>query len=57
MEKLSPEAHAIQLEKNYYQKLSVYYANLKKLGLEYEHLDYKNSLDFLLMTVQSLNKV
>lgn len=57
LEKLGPKAHAIQPEKNYYQNLSAYYTNLKKLGLEYEHLDYKNSLDFLLMTVQSLSKV
>lgn len=57
LEKLGPKAHAIQLEKNYYRNLSAYYANLKNLGLEYEHLDYENWLDFLLMTIQSLSKI
>ena len=55
LEKLGPKANSIQLEKNYYLNLKSYYNNIKKLGLEYEELDYKKSLDFLLMTVQSLN--
>lgn len=50
-EKLGESANAIQLEKNYWQKLNEYYNNIKKLGLEYGKLDYKKSLDFLLMTV------
>jgi Fic family protein len=56
LEKLGEKAYSIQLEKNYYQKLKDYYNNIKKLGLEYEELDYKKSLDFLLMTIQSLNE-
>lgn len=56
LEKLGEIANAIQLEKNYWQKLNEYYNNIKKLGLEYEELDYRKSLDFLLMTVQSLNQ-
>lgn len=55
IEKLGKKAHSIQLEKNYYKNLKEYYANIKKLGIEYEKLNYKNSLDFLLMTVQSLS--
>lgn len=55
LEKLGSKANSIQLEKNYYLNLKSYYNNIKKLGLEYEELDYKKSLDFLLMTVQSLN--
>jgi len=54
--KLGREAISIPLEKNYYQHLEVYYSNLKKLGLEYENLDYRKSLDFLLMTVSGLKK-
>ena len=54
--KIGEKANAIQLEKNYYTHLNDYYNNIKKLGLEYEELDYKKSLDFLLMTVQSLNE-
>ena len=56
LEKLGESANAIQLEKNYWQKLTEYYKNIRKLGLEYEELDYKKSLDFLLMTVESLNE-
>jgi Fic family protein len=56
-EKLGEKANSIQLEKNYYQKLKLYYSNIKKLGLEYEELDYKQSLDFLLMTINSLTEV
>ena len=56
LENLGEIANAIQLEKNYWQKLNEYYNNIKKLGLEYEELDYRKSLDFLLMTVLSLNE-
>lgn len=50
IEKVGQKATAIQLEKNYFLKINEYYSNLKKLGLEYEELDYSKSLDFLLMT-------
>ena len=56
IEKLRKKAYSIQLEKNYYLNLTDYYLNLKKLGLEYDNLDYKKSLDFLLMTAKSLNE-
>ena len=56
LEKLGEKANSIQLEKNYYKKLKDYYNNISKLGLEYEELDYQKSLDFLLMTVQSINE-
>ncbi|MBN1769189.1 MAG: Fic family protein [Prolixibacteraceae bacterium] len=49
--KIGEKASAVQLEKNYFTKINDYYSNLKKLGLEYEKLDYGKSLDFLLMTV------
>ena len=55
IKKIGDAAHSVQLEKNYYSNLNNYYSNLKKLGLEYETLDYSKSLDFLLMTVKSLN--
>ena len=54
LEKLGEKATSIQLEKNYYLKLNEYYTNIRKLGLEYEELDYSKSLDFLLMTVQGI---
>jgi len=54
IEKMGKDAISIQLEKNYYNNLKDYYSNLKKLGLEYEALDYSQSLDFLLMTIMSV---
>lgn len=51
IEKIGKKATTVQLEKNYYKKLKSYYANIRKIGLEYEELDYSKSLDFLLMTV------
>ena len=51
IEKIGEKAIAIQLEKNYCLKLKDYYSNIKKLGLEYEKLDFGKSMDFLIMTV------
>lgn len=54
LEKLGRNAVAIELEKNYYTNRKDYYGNIRKLGLEYRTLDYSKSLDFLLMTISSL---
>lgn len=54
IEKLGEKATAVQLEKNYYKNLEEYYSNIKRLGIEYEALDYSKALNFLLMTVSSL---
>lgn len=54
MNKLGQKATFVQLEKNYYKQLKDYYANIRKLGLEYENLDYKKSLDFLVMTINGI---
>ncbi len=51
IQKLGEKATAIQLEKNYYLNLELYYRNLRMLGIDYELLDYNKALDFLLMTV------
>ncbi len=57
LEKIGIKATLVQLEKNYYKNLVDYYSNIRKFGLEYDYLDYSNSLDFLLMTVKGiLNK-
>jgi len=56
LENLGEVANSVQLEKNYYLQLTDYYKNIRKLGVEYEDLDYRKSLDFLLMTVQSLDE-
>lgn len=55
--KIGDKASSIQLEKNYFTNLKDYYSNIKKLGLEYDQLDFSKSLDFLLMTVSSIGKV
>ncbi len=56
-EKIGQKATFVQLEKNYYKRLRLYYANIKKLGLEYGSLDYGKSLDFLLMTISGIDKL
>jgi len=54
IEKIGKKAVSIQLEKNYYINLQEYYSNIKKIGIEYEDLDYSKSLDFLLMTAKGI---
>lgn len=54
IEKLGQDAVSIELEKNYYTNRKAYYNNIRAIGLEYDKLDYSKSLDFLLMTVNSL---
>ena len=53
-EKLGQKAWYIQSEKNYYNHHNQYYTTIRKLGLEYDDLDYTQSLDFLLLLPQSL---
>jgi C-5 cytosine-specific DNA methylase len=54
VEKLGAKATAVQLKKNYYQNLENYYSNIKKLGADFENLDFSKSLAFLLMTVKGM---
>ncbi len=54
IEKLGKKIVSVELEKNYYRNLPDYYKNIRKLGLEYEELDYSQSLDFLTMTISGL---
>ncbi len=56
IEKIGKKATSIPLEKNYYTHLKDYYANIKKIGIEYEELDYSKSLDFLLMTAKGIKE-
>jgi Fic family protein len=53
-EKLGQKATFIPSEKHYFRHLKEYYANIRKVGLEYDELDYSKCLDFLLMTVEGL---
>lgn len=52
--KLGSIATAIELEKNYYLHKLDYYKNIRKIGLEYDTLNYDKGLKFLLMTIESL---
>ena len=56
-EKIGQEAISIELEKNYYSNKPKYYDNIRDIGLEYKKLDYSKSLNFLLMTINSLKKI
>ena len=56
LNQLGDIANAINLEKNYYKNRESYYKNIKRLGLEYDHLDYSKSLQFLTMTIQSVKE-
>ncbi len=56
IEKMGQKAASVQLERNYYRKIKDYYSNIKKLGLEYDRLDYSKSMDFLLMTVSGIDE-
>lgn len=48
-EKLGEKAWFLSSEKMYYQNHQTYYTHLRKLGLEYELLDYSMALPFLCM--------
>ena len=48
-EKLGEKAWFIQSEKMYCNQHQFHCTNLRLLGLEYEHLDYKKALPFILM--------
>lgn len=53
-ERLGEKAWFLQNEKNYYQHHQAYYDNIRKLGWEFETLNFDKALDFLLMLPQSL---
>lgn len=55
-QKLGDKAWFMQSERYYYEQHNLYYANIRKLGLEYDTLDYAQALPFLLMLPASLNK-
>jgi len=53
-QKLGEKAWFIPSERNYYEQHQTYYNNLRKLGIEYQELDYSKALPFLLMLPNSL---
>ncbi len=54
-EKLGDKAWFLQSEKYYYQNHIQYYQNIRKLGLEYEGLNFEKAIYFILMLPNSLN--
>jgi Fic family protein len=54
--KIGQKSASVQLEKNYFKRIKDYYSNIRKLGLEYEDLDYNKSLDFLMMTATGIDE-
>ena len=54
-QKLGEKAWFVPSEKNYYEQHQTYYQNLRRLGLEYEELDYDQAIPFLKMLPQSLD--
>ena len=55
-QKLGTKAWFLQSKKNYYQHHSLYYNNLRKMGIEYPELDCSKALPFLIMLPKCLNK-
>jgi Fic family protein len=54
-QKLGANAWFVQSEKNYYTQHQTYYTNIRRLGLEYEELEYSDALPFLQMLPNCLN--
>jgi Fic family protein len=52
--KMGEKAWFLQSEKYYYQNHQLYYDNLRRLGFEYESLDYSKAMPFLEMLPKSL---
>ncbi|MDV6169914.1 Fic family protein [Flavobacterium sp. DG1-102-2] len=53
-EKLGYKAWFIESESNYYDNHQTYYNNIRRLGLEYDDLEYTKALPFLLMLQSSV---
>ena len=54
-QKLGDKSWFIQSEKNYYAQHQTYYTYIRRLGLEYEELNYSEALPFLLMLPTAIN--
>ena len=53
-QKLGQKAWLLQSEKHYYEQHDIYYQRIRRLGLEYNDLNYEEALPFLLLLPQSL---
>lgn len=53
-QKLGSKAWFVQSEKNYYDNHQTYYNNIRRLGLDYEELNYDEAMPFLQMLPKAL---
>ena len=53
-QKLGPKAWFVQSERYYHSQLDTYYANIRRLGSEYDALAYDEAMPFLKMTAEGL---
>lgn len=54
-QKLGKNAWFVQSERNYYDNHQTYYNNIRRLGIDYEELNYKEALPFLQMLPNAIN--
>jgi Fic family protein len=54
-QKLGNNAWFVQSERNYYDNHHTYYNNIRRLGLDYEVLNYNEALPFLQMLTNAIN--
>ncbi len=55
-QKLGSKAWFVQSEKNYYDNHQTYYSNIRRLGLDYEELNYDEAMPFLQMLPKAICK-
>ena len=53
-QKLGSKAWFVQSEKNYYDNHQTYYSNIRRLGLDYEELNYDEAMPFLQMLPKAI---
>ena len=53
-QKLGSKAWFVQSEKNYYDNHQTYYSNIRRLGLDYEELNYEEAMPFLKMLPKAI---
>lgn len=54
-QKLGNNAWFVQSEKNYYDNHQTYYSNIRRLGLDYEELNYDEAMPFLQMLPMAIS--
>lgn len=54
-QKLGSKAWFVQSEKNYYDNHQTYYNNIRRLGLDYEELNYDEAMPFLKMLPEAIS--